>query len=316
MARPWRIQFAEAIYHITSRGNNQQTIFLDNNDRSKFLELIGRACARFELEIFAFCLMDNHYHLFLRTPKGNLSQAMHWLNGTYTGYFNWRHGRSGHLLQGRYRSVLVLDDAHWLYLSMYLHLNPVRAGMIDDPGQYFWSSFIDYIRLTPRFHWLKRDDLLARYGSKKATQSKNYRKECLALIGIRPSFIEQLKSGIALGSAEAIAKLMKKFRPAGKIEDVPDYKKFTRKKIDPEKELRKVAALFGGKLEDLKCKNKPRIVRQMAYYHLVENCRLSVTETAKLMGVTLASVSIGINRFQQKLPANKEFQIKIKKLAE
>src|SRR4030042_175007 len=110
MARPWRLQFPEAIYHLASRGNNRQAIFLDDDDRRTFLDLLGQAAPRFHLTIFAFCLMTNHYHIFLRTAKPNLAAAMHWLNCTYTMRFNRRHRRLGHLLQGRYKAVVVAEQ--------------------------------------------------------------------------------------------------------------------------------------------------------------------------------------------------------------
>jgi len=315
MARPWRIQFENAIYHITSRGNNQQTIFLNNNDKNKFLELIGRASARFDLEIFAFCLMDNHYHLFLRTLKGNLSKSMQWLNGTYTGYFNWRHSRSGHLLQGRYRSVLVLDERHWLHLSMYLHLNPVRAGMIDDPARYFWSSYLDYTRLSPRFGWLRREEILSQYGSGKAARIRNYRKECLTLLGKTPGFLEQLKNEIILGPREAIEDLLKKYQPSGKVKAVTDYTMTMKTKIDPFEEIQRVAQVLNIEADTLLERRRNFPAKLIAYFHLVENCGLSVTDTANFLKVSPMAVSLGITRLTKCLLKEKDLQRKIKKLS-
>src|SRR4030042_904598 len=117
MALPWRIQFPGAVYHVTARGNNRQDIFSGPEDRREFLELLGRAASRFGLKVFAFCLMSNHYHLFLCTLQPNLAAAMKWLNGTYTARCNRRHQRSGHLFQGRYKSILVADEAPWPQLS-------------------------------------------------------------------------------------------------------------------------------------------------------------------------------------------------------
>ena len=164
MARPWRIQYEGAVYHVAARGNNRHEIFLDDSDKEYFLNLLARAAARFELRIFAFCLMTNHYHLFLQTETANLSAAMHWLNCAYTVYFNRRHKRIGHLLQGRFKSVLVIDEIHWLHLSMYIHLNPVRAKIVEDPAEYPWSSFRDYTSAKSRFDWLDRDLILENYG--------------------------------------------------------------------------------------------------------------------------------------------------------
>lgn len=154
MARPWRIQYPDEAYHVVQRGNNRQDIFGHNEDREDFLELLGECAERFRLHIFAFCLMTNHYHLFLRPPEANLAPAMHWVNVTYSIHFLHRHKRSGHLFQGRYKAVLVLGDEHWQVLSFYLHLNPVRTKMVEKLGDYAWSSFRDYTRARSRFKWL------------------------------------------------------------------------------------------------------------------------------------------------------------------
>ena len=143
MARPWRIQYPDAIYHVTSRGNNRQEIFLEDEDRRLFLDTLAAVISRFNLHLFAFCLMSNHFHLFLRTPQANLSRAMQWLIGTYTRRFLGRHRRGGHLFQGRFKAALVADEGHWLNLSLYLHLNPVRAGLVEDPAGYEWARFRD-----------------------------------------------------------------------------------------------------------------------------------------------------------------------------
>ena len=112
MARPWRIQYEGALYHVFSRGNYQQDIFVSDDDRYLFLDTLGQMSERYETDIFAFVLMDNHYHLLLRTAKANLSKSMQWLGTTYTRRFNLNHYQSGHLFQGRYKSILVENDAY------------------------------------------------------------------------------------------------------------------------------------------------------------------------------------------------------------
>jgi len=315
MARPWRIQFENATYHITTRGNNWQEIFLDDGDRVIFLKLLNRAITRFKLEVFAFTLMSNHFHLFLRTPEANLIPAMHWLNGTYTVYFNFKHKRIGHLFQGRYKSVLVLGDAHWLHLSMYVHLNPVRAGMVQNPAHYKWSSFLDYVSPKPRFGWLKRDEILSRYGSSRMARLRNYRKECLSLAGSKPSFVEQLKRGIVIGPAALKEELLKKYRPAGKAEEVTEYSQAKRKSIDPDWELRRVAKVFGEKPERLKNRGRNLPARLAAYHHLVEHCGMSMAEVAGLMGVGPKAISIGIRRFGESLSKDRGLQARMKELS-
>jgi len=315
MARPWRIQFEDAVYHVTSRGNNKQDIFLDEADREFFISLLMRASRRFGLQIFAFCLMDNHFHLFLRTPLANLSSTMHWLNGTYTGYFNWRHKRIGHLLQGRYKSVLIADEAHYLHLSIYLHLNPVRAGMVEDPAEYPWSSCPDYASPKPRYAWLMRDEILSHYGATRASRLRRYRRECLSLIGQKPAFLEQLRTSAILGPRELVEKLAQKYRPSGRAEDVPKYSASARKEIDHMHELAKLAALFGIKRGDLFQKKYQFPPRFCAYYHLVEGCGMKTTQVARIFGIGAPAVSLGIKKFRRLMTEDGGLQRIVRKLA-
>lgn len=308
MSRPWRIQYPEAIYHVASRGNNRQRIFLDDEDKRLFLDTLAAAISRFDLHLFAFCLMDNHYHLFLRTPQGNLSRAMQWLNGTYTVRFFRGHGRGGHLFQGRYKAVIVLDEEHWLHLSIYLHLNPVRAGMAQDPGDYEWSSFRDYTRGRSRFEWLKPGAVLAQYGESPAGQKRRYRKECLELAGKAGSWWEGIRSAVVLGTAEQVEELVKKYGPAGKRKAVPDYAQARRETVAVERELERVAEACRVKREELLRRRRNFPARLLAYYHLVENCGLGVTEVGELLGVSAMAVSLGVRRWGERLEKEPELK--------
>src|SRR5664279_2859353 len=140
MARPLRIEYPGAFYHVTSRGNEQKDIFRSRKDREKFLGYLESAKERYGAVIHAFCLMNNHYHLLLETPSGNLSQIMRHINGAYTTYFNVKRKRAGHLFQGRYKAILVEADEYAKELSRYIHLNPVRVGIVANPEEYRWSS--------------------------------------------------------------------------------------------------------------------------------------------------------------------------------
>jgi REP element-mobilizing transposase RayT len=145
MARPLRIEYPGAFYHVTSRGNKQRDVFKSQRDREKFLSYLGSATERYGAVIHSYCLMNNHYHLLLETPGGNLSQIMRHVNGAYTTYFNVKRKRSGHLFQGRYKSILVEADSHAKELSRYIHLNPVRAKMVVHPKEHPWSSYQAYV---------------------------------------------------------------------------------------------------------------------------------------------------------------------------
>jgi len=145
MGRPLKIECQGALYHITSRGNERKEIFFDDADRDRFLEILKDYHDRHGILIHCYVLMDNHYHLILETPRANLLKVMHGINGRYTGYFNHRYKRPGPLFQGRYKGVLVEKDAYLLALSRYVHLNPVRAKVVEKPEQYRWSSYLGYV---------------------------------------------------------------------------------------------------------------------------------------------------------------------------
>src|SRR4030067_396555 len=145
MARPLRIEFKGAVYHITARGNERKKIYLSKIDYEKFLKYLDDTKKKYNVVIHCYVLMSNHYHLIIETPEANLSKVMHYINGSYTTYFNIKRKRSGHLFQGRFKSIIVDKDNYLLELSRYIHLNPVRAGIVEKPEDYQYSSYKTYI---------------------------------------------------------------------------------------------------------------------------------------------------------------------------
>ena len=201
MARPLRMEWPGALYHITDRGNEKKAIFRDDKDRHRLLQYVAEGADTFQLCIHAFCLMDNHYHFEIETPRGNLSQAMQWLNTAYTVSFNRRHGRSGHLFQGRYKATLVDKETHLLALTRYIHLNPVRAGMVARPEEYVWSSYRDYITSRREWVWLQTEWILRQFAEGKALARKRYQRfveEGISRESRDP--LEQAIKGAILGS--------------------------------------------------------------------------------------------------------------------
>ena len=175
MARPLRILYPGAFYHITSRGNEQKALFKSKRDREKFIEYLESATERYDAVIHAYCLMDNHYHILLETPSGNLSKIMAHINGAYTNYFNAKRERSGHLFQGRYKAILVEADEYAKELSRYIHLNPVRANIVEHPEEYEWSGYGYFTGKKKAPEWLKMDFILGYFGKKLSDSQKNYR---------------------------------------------------------------------------------------------------------------------------------------------
>lgn len=146
MVRPVRIEFPGALYHVICRGNNRQSVFRDDQDRTRYLEKLFRYCEEKEVDLLAYCLLTNHIHVLLETPKGNLSKMMQPFQTSYTVYFNKRHKRSGHVFEQRYKAFLVDKDNYLLEVSRYIHLNPVSAGIVERPKEYRWSSYREYLK--------------------------------------------------------------------------------------------------------------------------------------------------------------------------
>ena len=175
MTRPLRIEFPGAYYHVTSRGNERKDVFKTRKDREKFLFYLETATERYGAVIHVWCQLSNHYHLLLETPSGNLSEIMHHINGAYTTYFNVKRKRSGHLFQGRFKAILIEEDEYATELSRYIHLNPVRAGIVDRPEDYEWSSYRSYIGQTAAPKWLKTNLVHGYFANKVVVAQKKYR---------------------------------------------------------------------------------------------------------------------------------------------
>lgn len=174
MSRPVRIAFPDALYHVTSRGDRREDIFEDDADRRTFLGVLEQVIDRFNWICHAWCLMDNHYHLLIQTPDGNLSKGMRQLNGVYTQASNRRHGRVGHLFQGRFKAILVDRDAYLMELARYVVLNPVRAQMVKDPAKWPWSSYRASVGIDPVPPWLAVDGVLAMFGRARGRAQARY----------------------------------------------------------------------------------------------------------------------------------------------
>ncbi len=175
MTRPLRVQFPGAWYHVTSRGNEGRAVFKSREDRKRFLSYLQSAHERYGAAIHVYCLMTNHYHLLVETPRSNLSQILHHINGAYTNYYNARRRRSGHLFQGRYKAIVVEADAYCQELSRYMHLNPVRAGITQKPSEYRWSSYSCYVGLSKKPEWLIMDRVLGYFDKDKSRAQSRYR---------------------------------------------------------------------------------------------------------------------------------------------
>ena len=206
MSRPIRIEFPNALYHVTSRGDRREAIFESDDDRLSFLQTLGQVVEQFNWLCYAWCLMDNHYHLLIQTPDGNLSKGMRQLNGVFTQLSNRRHGRVGHLFQGRFKAILVDSDAYLLELARYVVLNPVRARMVKNAANWRWSSYRASMGLVPADPFLAVDGLLAQFAARRSLAQTRYAR--FVAEGIKaPSPWQQLKGQVFLGDEHFVEQM-------------------------------------------------------------------------------------------------------------
>ncbi len=223
MARPLRIEFPGALYHITSRGDRRGAIYEDDEDREAFLDVLAEAVERYNWICHAFCLMTDHYHLLIETVEGNLSQGMRHLNGVYTQASNRRHDRAGHLFQGRFKGILVDKDAYLLELSRYIVLNPVRAGMVDMPPQWPWSSYRAMMGQAPSPKWLAVDGLLSQFDSVREEARQRYQQ--FVADGVGQGIWEGLQQQIYLGGEAFVERMQAKVKIDGDELTVPQVQR-------------------------------------------------------------------------------------------
>ena len=212
MARPLRIEFEGAFYHIIQRGIERKNIFVSDKDKEKFLSYLSASRKAYGAIIHAYTLMNNHYHLILETPRGNLSKIMHFINTSYAAFFNTRRKRVGPLYQGRYKSILVQQDGYLHHLSRYVHLNPVRAGLVKDPKDYFWSSCKYYISNITAPEWLNITLIFSMFHTNKSKAMSLYKQFILEGIGKEKDIIkENTIKGFILGDYKFFEDIINRF---------------------------------------------------------------------------------------------------------
>ena len=225
MTRPLRIEYPGAIYHITSRGDRQENIYQDDHDRELFLDILSWVIQRTHWLCHAYCLMDNHYHILIETQEANLSYGMRQLNGVYTQKYNKIHNVTGHLFQGRYKSIIVEKQSYLLELCRYIVLNPVRANMVKYPWQWAWSSYRATAGKTAKLDFLTSDWILLQFGNNRESAQKDYVSFILDGIG-NDSLWEDLRGGIILGKDSFLVKIQGYIDEKEKIGEIPRIERY------------------------------------------------------------------------------------------
>jgi putative transposase len=330
MARVQRIEYEGAVYHVTARGNDRRPIFQDDADRERFLHVLGESVERFEVRLYLFCLMTNHIHLVVETPRANLGQFMHRIETAYTVYFNRRHSRSGHLMQGRYGAKLVERDAYMLRLSRYVHLNPVfTAAARKRPAgeriaalrEYRWSSYRSYIGKDRPLAFVDYAPVLAAIGSKAAQRRQAYRRFVESGIeGVDEAFLAAKNaSPLCIGSEDFRDRIRAVYRRllGGKLrrEDAAFRRKGTI--LSAEEILSVVCRRLSVDRDLLLRRRRDSFDRAIASRMLCDHGGLTQRQVAGVLRIgNGACVSTHLRKLSQKLAANRALRNRVNTIAE
>lgn len=279
MARPLRVQFEGALYHVTSRGNSRDALVEGDRDRHAFLACPGTVVPRFHWLCHAYCLMDNHYHLVIETPEANLSKGMRQLNGIYTQCYNRRHRSVGHLFQGRYNAIVIQKESHLQEVCRYVVLNPVRAKAVAKVEDWTWSSYRGTVGLSDRPPWLTVDWVLRQFDTARQPAAQHYRRFVREGIN-RSSIWEEVRAQVLLGDEKFVEKLEGYVKGSEEIAEIPRRQRYVSRPS-----LKK---LFDGQLTKAK--------RDAAVGQAVHRHGYSQREVADCLGLHYATVSRIANR--------------------
>lgn len=310
MSRPLRLDHAGALWHVTSRGNERREVFVDDEDRREFVRVLGRAVDLFGWKLHAWVLMGNHYHLFVGTPEATLSRGMRQLNGDYAQHFNRRHGRDGHVFQGRFKAILVQREAHLLEVARYVVRNPVRAGLVASPADWPWSSYRATAGLESAPEWLDTTFVLEQFGSRRAAATARYREFVLDAGAASYDPWSQVLGQIYLGSASFAESARGETKPPEKDREVP---RVQREPVAPsvEEVVRLFSQAFELTLEELR--ERPRILtreRALLAAALRRHARAALPAIGEALGVEVSRASI-LARRDAAEGASKEMRRKV-----
>jgi len=317
MARPLRVEYPGAFYHVINRGNAGENLFKGIRDREKFLEYLETAIERFSLKIYTYCLMTNHFHVLLETQLPNLSQAIQWVNVSYAGYFNRKYRRNGHLFQGRFKSILVDADEYLKQLSRYIHLNPVRANLVEHPDEYKWSSYSTITGKTKEPAWLESAWLLSQFGTKRKQAITNYKKfveEANTKDLKNPA--KDLSGGFILGSPDFVIWIKEAFLSTRSDEnEIPQLREL-KPRINIDQIVEAVCREFNCEIEIILQKGRKRNVARDVAIYLV---RVLSGEKGKNIGeyfgnISGAAITRRYNCLVKQIENSKRFRNRIQRL--
>ena len=311
MARPLRISFPHAVYHVTARGNERKAIFRGDGDRKRFTQILVEMVEQYKVMCYAWVLMDNHYHLLIETPQPNLSSAIRHLNGVYTQVFNRRHHRVGHLFQGRFTSILVEKESYLLELCRYVVLNPVRAGMVKHPREWRWSSYSNTAGETQVPSWLTVDWLLGQFGKQQTIAQRAYRQFVEEGMVKQESPWSNLRSQIYLGSEVFLEETQSRLEE-GKDPEIPEVQK---RPATPRIEalMKKVTQVYEEEVGDMvKPTRRPSEARRVGIYLARREAGLELKQIGDIFGMGYTGVSRCVSEMAKRIEEDEDLRKRVK----
>ncbi len=315
MGRAWRIEYEGALYHLMSRGNDGQCIYLNDADRNLFLETISEMSERYMVDIFAYVLMPNHYHLLVRTNRANLKKAMHWFGTAYTRRFNNQNSKSGHLFQGRYKSILIQNDAYLMQLSCYIHRNPLRAGIVSRLTDYKWSSYPIYAYAKKSPGWLSTRVIWSYF--KSSNKHKQYREKVQKYAQEEKRLLEDLHHGMILGGKKFVNKIRKQLLPDIPYNNLPQQKQLA-KDINLDDLLKKSAKIVQIDMD--KCVQAKRLrgidkqKRDLIVYLLWNKGLTTNEKLGQFFNISYSAISHCVKTFKDKMNKDKKVKSQFEKV--
>ena len=320
MARPLRIQYPGAFYHVTCRGNKHRRIFLDDDDRYRFLKLLAETLKIYHVVLYTYVMMDNHFHLLVQTLRGNISEFMRRFNICYTGWFNYHHGTCGHLYQGRYKAFLVDADDYLLELSRYVHLNPVRVGkykklacheQMQYVERYWWSSLPGYLYKRKSVDFVSYDMVLSMVGNQR-----RYRKFLLDGLqsGVKDPFMD-VQYRMVLGDDDFVSRVRGEYLENGSLSEQPTYREMVGKFIAADEVLTCVAKTLGVDIDRARVRLGGSIERGIIAELLYRYSGIKQREIGQLLGgVGYTTVSMMRRHLNEVMKKNEDVKAQYEKV--
>lgn len=311
MARPLRIQYEGAVYHILSQGNKGEYIFSEDKDKETFLEILKKGAEKYKAELYAYCIMGNHYHLLMSIPDGELAGFMHFTGSSYGSYLRRERGWIGHVFAGRYKSLCVEREGYLLELSRYIHLNPIRAKMVKLPEEYQWSSYGYYIGKDKRHDWINKGWLLEEYGETLKISQRKYREFVEAGIENPPKYpTESIVGQALLGTKDFIKKVLKGIKKGRSFGEVTS-KRFFVDKTGLDELYSRVCTYYQGIVNEGKGNDEIQSIRSqdMLIYLAKEYTSAFNREISEKAGeLSPSGISHKYKRLKSKIEKDKKFR--------